>query len=431
MAVHKIAQALAVLTLVLQACAGDYAPPSLIEADKVRVLGVQAQPAAITLAAATTLTVLQAGTGEAKLCYAWAFCPFTWSKDDNYRCIDDSLLVPLGTGVSSSVSITDVFASLANAPAVFTKLGLQQPGTGETTVDPCATGGSGGGSPFGGGTSLPDAYILFQVAVADQFGGTCPDPKTALATACADRSQCLQGFKRLAVIAAAPQACQPFDAATDKDCSKADACDNHAVCGCDGRTYDTDCARVAAKVSKALDAACPNQNPEMNNVQVLWPRTTTESSVLGSLNSQTQQYEVDKSVAGLVEWPADVTLLVQPNEVVELLPTWTAKAKEYVGLSVDPTLPPVYETLLFSWFADGGYWQKDRSYDSFPENTWVPPGYAPTLEEEPHRLWMVARDGRNGTTWQARDVIVREKIPADKLKLHPLCRGSTLPSGCK
>ena len=49
------------LTTLLGACAGDYDPPSLIVLNKVRVLGVRAEPPVITMAQETTLTVLSAG----------------------------------------------------------------------------------------------------------------------------------------------------------------------------------------------------------------------------------------------------------------------------------------------------------------------------------------------------------------------------------
>ena len=78
----QLARALALLTALTTACGGNYDPPSLIEPDKLRVLGVRAEPAAITMSAETTLTVLEAGAPDGtSLCYAWAYCPYTWTNN--------------------------------------------------------------------------------------------------------------------------------------------------------------------------------------------------------------------------------------------------------------------------------------------------------------------------------------------------------------
>lgn len=423
-------QILAIIPLVLTACGANYDPPSLIVENKVRVLGIHAEPPAIEVPVETTLTLLAAGTpSDVTLCYAWAYCPFTWSKDDDFRCIDDALLVPLGTDVSSAVGIADVFASISHAQEVFARLGLNPPGTTSAADDPCQKSTGGAGNPFAG-TAIPDSYILFQVAEANQFGGTCPDVKTALATACADRQKCLQGFKRLAVFPAPPQACTPFDASKDRDCAKADACDTHAVCGCDGRTYATDCARVAAKVAKQLDTACPNQNPDLTGIGLYWPVQGGTLASLGTLQTDTGVYKLDPAVSGVVNWPQDVTIVLNPGDTIELLPEWPTTAKEYVGKSTDPAAGPVYETLLFSWFTTAGVWNKDRSYDAYPENLFVAPGLAADGKDQDVTLWLVARDGRNGTTWLERHVTVQNVGTKGPDARHPLCRTSPPMAGC-
>ncbi len=422
--------ALLVLTALLASCAGNWDPPSLVVPAKVRVLGIRAEPPAITMTAETTMTVLAAGApDDATLCYAWAYCPYTWTKDGAYGCIDDELLIPLGTDATAQVGIADVFSSLSHAQAVFTKLGLQMPSTSsDTSTDACKSTTTGG-NPMAS-ASLPDSYILFQVAQASLFGGTCPDPKTALATACADRDKCLQGFKRLSISAATPSACAPFDAAKDKDCSKADACDTKPVCGCDGRTYDTDCERVAAKVSKRADGACPDQNPPLTGVSVYWPLNDGAVEALGTLQSDTQTYVTDPKYTGLIAWPEDVTPVMHPGDSFEMLPIWPGAAKEYVGKAADPTAPPVYETLLFSWFTTGGSWAKDRSYDEYPENAFTAPGLE--VDEKPVTLtlWIVVRDGRNGTSWLRRHVTVTKNVGDPLDQRHPLCRTTPPLPGC-
>ena len=417
------------LLLLLAACGGNYDPPSLIVTDKVRVLGVRAEPAAITLTAETTMTVLEAGApADVTLCYAWAYCPYTWSQNGAFTCIDDSLQIPLGTASTAQVGISDVMASLSHAQEVFAKLGMQTPTTTTGSTDGCAPA-AGSSNPFAS-ASLPDSYILFQVAEASLYGGTCPDVKTALATPCADRDKCLQGFKRLGISAAPPSAGAPFNAATDKNCAVADPCDTKQVCGCDNRTYDSDCARVAAKVSKLADGACPDQNPPLSGVAMYWPLSGNTLESLGTLDGASGGYTVDSSRTGLINWPADVTPVVYSDEAFELLPQWPGSAKEYVGLSADPTAPPVYETLLFSWFTTGGSWTKDRSYDAYPENVLTTPVLAAGDKPLPLTIWVVVRDGRNGTSWQSRQVLVSQPVGAPAEKLHPLCRTTPPLPGC-
>jgi hypothetical protein len=423
----QLSFAVLALALVASACGANYDPPSLIVPDKVRVLGIQAEPPAITMAAATTMTLLEAGLPEGTtLCYAWAFCPFTWSKDGVYGCIDSDLLQPLGNGATSQVGFSDVLASLANAPTVFSKLGLQMPSSsGSSTTDVCKPT-SGGGFDT---SSLPDSYILFQVADASLYAGQCPDVRTALGSVCSDRQKCIQGYKRLAIAASPPGACPTFAAASDKNCAVADPCDTKQVCGCDGRTYDTDCDRVAAKVSKRSDGACPDQNPALTGVALYWPLNDGALEPMGSL-ADTGAYTVDTAHAGAIGWPEDVTIVMHPGDSIQLLPQWPASAKEYIGKSADPTAPPVYETLLFSWFTTGGSWNKDRSYDAYPENVFTAPGLDDANQTQDLTLWLVVRDGRNGTAWLQRHVQVT-KAAGDPLdQVHPLCRQKPALPGC-
>ena len=351
---RSIHNSLLALTVIVAACGSPYDPPSLIEPDKLRVLGVSAEPPAITLAAETTMAALAVGVADdVTLCYAWAYCPFTWTANGAYSCVDPDLLVPLGTDPTSRVGIADVAASLANAQNVFAKLGLQLPAATGGSPDGCKSSSSGGG-PFDL-SGLPDSYILFQIAEAGLFGGTCPDARNALALPCADRAKCIQGVKRLALVTSPVAACTAFDAATDKNCASVDPCDIKPVCGCDGRTYDSNCERVAAKVSKRADGACPNQNPALTGVALYWPLSGGALEAMGALQPDSHTYAVDAPHAGAIAWPEEVTITLHPGDAIELLPLWPAGAEEYIGKSADPAAPPVYEAPAVLVVYDG--WQ--------------------------------------------------------------------------
>lgn len=176
--------ALLLVGLAASACSETWDPPSLV--NKVRLLGIRAEPPYIPASGPTTLDALAAGqTAGATLCYSWAFCPFAWSKDGAFACIDPLVQVDLGSAATATVTPDIVMASLAQAPAVFKKLGMAQPGA----------------SASGSSTAkdMPEFYILLKVATADASGGSCPtDSAKALAQPCADSSNCLLGFKRLA-----------------------------------------------------------------------------------------------------------------------------------------------------------------------------------------------------------------------------------------
>ena len=202
------------------------------------------------------------------------------------------------------------------------------------------------------------------------------------------------------------------------------------MCGCDGRTYDTECDRVAAKVSKAADGACPDLNPTLTGVSLYWPLNNGTLEALGTLDADTRTYKTDPKYTGLVAWPEDVTPVLHPGDSIELLPMWPGSAKEYVGKATDPAQPPVYETLLFSWFTTGGKWTQDRSYDAYPENVFTAPGLDTDEKPVTVSLWIVARDGRNGTTWLQRHVTVTKNVGDPLDQVHPLCRKTPALPGC-
>ncbi len=168
----------------LPACGGTYDPPSLI--NKLRVLAVRADPPVMTTTGPTTLTPLVVGVDE-ELCFAWALCPFAWSKDGAFQCFDPRLQKDVGTGPTAVVTPAQLFASLAEAPAVFEDLGIKLP---DSLKDQQAAQESG---------NTLELYVMFKVATRASQGGTCPtDIAPWLAAPCADRDVCLAGYKRLA-----------------------------------------------------------------------------------------------------------------------------------------------------------------------------------------------------------------------------------------
>lgn len=106
-----------------------------------------------------------------------------------------------------------------------------------------------------------------------------------------------------------------------------------------------------------------------------------------------------------VDWPATRGIEVALGQEIELLPhADDALFQTYDDLGVD-----VEEQALYSWFAETGGFQKDRSSGEFPDNTWTAPlrdeldGRVPPFEIG---LWLVLRDRRGGCDWLERRIRV-------------------------
>jgi hypothetical protein len=400
------------LAMALGGCGEDFTPQSVV--NKIRVLGVRASPPELQFAGDTQLEPLVAGfDADAKLCYAWAYCPFAWSKDGNFKCIDAELQIDLGQDPSATVNLGHVFASLQNAGKVFDKLGLNPPaGTSTASVQAdlsCSPSGKAPSGPGGVGFSsagdLPESYVLFQVSEASVYGGNCPATSAAaLAKPCTDRDRCISGYKRLG-LAPMPSSCPAFDPVAEPGCAKEPAlCPNSLVCGCDGKNYNNDCARVAAKVAKAYDGECRSANlsPSAPGIGLRLPATDSAAAV-----------------AKGIDWPADATPVIAEGSAIQLWPRFLATDKQVIGPSTDPSNPkPVVEELVYSWFTDSGRFEKLKTVDEFPENTFTAPTLASNQSEALVPLWLVVRDGRNGTEWTKRQMIVKKGASMAK---NPLC----------
>lgn len=107
---------------------------------------------------------------------------------------------------------------------------------------------------------------------------------------------------------------------------------------------------------------------------------------------------VEADGAALDEAPVEVAA----GTAIALEPLWADETLEpFVSADGATT-----ETALFSWFAEAGELDRDRSTDKVADNTWT----APALDEGESfrevRLWLVMRDSRGGVDWLERTVRV-------------------------
>ena len=108
-------------------------------------------------------------------------------------------------------------------------------------------------------------------------------------------------------------------------------------------------------------------------------------------------------------WDAEEVIEIsQEVSKVTLMPRWSEPSRE----PYDDEGEEVRETLLFSWFIDDALSEldKERSSDSFPENTFRP-GELDLESGELSRelnVWLVCRDDRGGASWLSRRIRIVE-----------------------
>lgn len=118
-------------------------------------------------------------------------------------------------------------------------------------------------------------------------------------------------------------------------------------------------------------------------------------------------WRVDGSKEEHVELLADdEPLAISFEDALELLPSAADGSIE----TYEGPFGTIEEDLLFSWFADEGEFEKDRSSGTVPENVWSPPELDDDEDERPVRLWLVLRDGRGGIDWLERQLLVKREL---------------------
>ncbi len=340
--------ALLVLSAGLTAgCQAEHDPPSLI--NKLRVLGVRAQPPQVRLGPPTKLDMLVVGhKGDAKLCYAWAFCPIALSLEGNFRCVDAELQTPLGTGAETTLSSAQVQAAMDpdKLKKVLAKHGFSLP----SQLD---QGGQSDINDIAKQLASFEFFVLFKVADSREFGGMCPTEANAmLDNVCADRTRCLAGYKRL---------------------------------------------------NFAMLPKYYNENPYFDGIElgdVRWPAGVTPTVVPYDSKPSAWDQVLDDGVdAELFEGYGPTAL--------KITPTFDEKIRERTPEEPDENGEPGREEVLFSWFSSVGRYQKQRTYHDFADNLFLAPELKDGESEKQVSLWVVMRDRRNGTAWLHRKIVVK------------------------
>ncbi len=135
---------------------------------------------------------------------------------------------------------------------------------------------------------------------------------------------------------------------------------------------------------------------------------------------------LDGVTMGGVEWPQALTPTVADGSKWPIEPAWPAESIETVEPKPCTVTKAKPESLLFSWFSTAGDFDAQRSFDEFPDNTFLPQVRGSASSQEVS-VWVVARDGRNGTAWLERQLTVTKGTVAAG---NPLCAMDPSLAGC-
>jgi len=94
---------------------------------------------------------------------------------------------------------------------------------------------------------------------------------------------------------------------------------------------------------------------------------------------------------------------VEAGKTYKFVPTADeSKREDYAALTNEGKLHTVKEALFYSWYTTGGSLRGRTSSEKTPEKVWVAP-------KEPGKvdLFLILRDGRGGTDWLKRTILVK------------------------
>ncbi|GEM_PF-1924380 len=348
-------------------------PVTLIK--EFRIVAIRAEPPYIagpgvpgtSFGTPTEFTPLVVDHGDTgKLCYAWRLCPFAWTKDGNYRCIDPSLEVDLGTGPTAKATALDVFSALENVEKVAEKIGLN---IGPSKDAEGKDRNSGLGDQVESALGL-QVSVLFMIGKPSLWGGTCPKTSAEMLNdVCPKRAGCIAGYTKVAL------------ATSPKHLNESPTFDGLKL---DGVAWP---AHVTPTIRHVDDAPQVGGGPNPDAAEL-----GVEIEPL---------YDAKKSME--VIRPAQNG---QPAVTETLTMSWYSDNGVF---RYSKTSDRVWKNRFLP----------ARPGENFDEDA--------SKDEVPASVWIVIRDNRNGLDWASRNVKVSINAPKN---VHPLCAIDDKLKGC-
>jgi hypothetical protein len=149
----------------------------------------------------------------------------------------------------------------------------------------------------------------------------------------------------------------------------------------------------------------PNTNPQIDSLQfdgLDWSASTPVNLAYGACQSGAMTSVTDSTTGRKVSVCSHSV-----NPVVD-----ASQSQFYFTQLADGSYQNETERLRFSWFTDGGSFDHETTSQPAPGESAAPNGLAtswrePTSLQSPITLWVVVRDGRGGTSWQQREIVLQ------------------------